>query len=84
MPATRSEPASGVVNVAIMRTNVDLPAPLGPSTASTPPVGAASVSPARASTLPKRFVRPSASTIWSVMHSPHRYTHLLVTISLSD
>ncbi len=68
-PATCSEPASGVVSVASMRTNVDLPAPFGPRIANTPPVGAATVSPASASTLPKRLVSPSAATICAVMAS---------------
>ena len=70
MPATWSVPASGWVSVATVRTNVDLPAPFGPSTANTPPAGADSVSPASASTLPKRLTRPSASIIGSVISSP--------------
>ena len=39
MPATRSVPAVGRVSVAIVRISVVLPAPLGPSTASTWPDG---------------------------------------------
>ena len=66
MPTTCSVPAVGRVSVAIVRISVVLPAPLGPSTASTLPDGTARSSPASASTSPKCFLRPSASIIMSM------------------
>jgi hypothetical protein len=60
--------SSGCSRVA-RRTAVVLPAPLGPRTASTVPVGAARSAPARALVSPKRLTRPSA-WIASVMSAP--------------
>src|ERR1700733_6434669 len=60
-PATRAEPASGRSSVASIRTVVVLPAPLGPSSATTVPIGTFRSRSATAVKWPKRLVRPDAS-----------------------
>jgi hypothetical protein len=50
-----------------MRTAVVLPAPLGPSTASTVPVRAVRSTPSSAVVAPKRLTRPRASMVLSMM-----------------
>src|SRR4029450_10196586 len=59
-PATRARPASGASSVARIRTMVVLPAPFGPSSASTLPAGSSRSTPSSARTSPKRLPRPSA------------------------
>ena len=61
MPATCREPPSGRSSVATERTNVVLPAPLGPSTAVTAPAGATRSRPSRAATSPNCLRRPVAT-----------------------
>src|SRR5262249_19982223 len=63
IPATCRLPASGRSRVATARMKVVLPAPLGPSRATTRPGSATRSSPARAGVRPKRLVRPRASRI---------------------
>ena len=58
-----SVPESARSSVATVRTNVVLPAPFGPSTATTCPASAVRSRPSRATVLPKRFVRPRASIV---------------------
>src|SRR5687767_10263384 len=60
-PRTRAEPASGRSSVASIRIVVVLPAPLGPSTPYTVPLGTARSTPSTARTSPKALTRPSAS-----------------------
>src|SRR5215207_881753 len=60
-PATRARPASGASSVARIRTVVVLPAPFGPSSASTLPVASSRSTPSSARTAPKRLVSPSAT-----------------------
>jgi hypothetical protein len=60
-PQIRACPASGFSRVASTRTAVVLPAPFGPSRASTLPRSAAISTPASAWVFPKRLVSPSAS-----------------------
>ena len=75
----------GSVSVAIMRTNVDLPAPFGPSTASTPPVGADSVSPASAFDLAEALREAVGLDHLCVMLSTSSYTDISQsTIFLSN
>ena len=50
-----------------METVVVLPDPFGPSRPSTDPASAAKLSPSSATTSPKLFLRPSASTAVSLM-----------------
>ena len=59
-PRTRRVPPVGRTRVATVRTNVVLPAPLGPRMASTSPGGAVRSRPSRAVTGPKRTVRPGS------------------------
>jgi hypothetical protein len=60
-PSTLAVPASGVSNVARMRTAVVLPAPFGPSSPNTVPVRTARLTPSSARVSPNRLTRPSAS-----------------------
>src|SRR6516162_2728936 len=60
-PATHARPRSGLSNVARIRTIVVFPAPLGPSTPSTPPAGNSRSTPSSAATGPKRLPSPSAT-----------------------
>ena len=74
MPATRNVPPSGALSVATERTNVVLPAPLGPSTAVTTPAGATRSRPSRAVTSPNCLRSPTASITggwvrWELMRS---------------
>src|SRR5689334_9276881 len=71
-------PESGRSSVDRIRTTVVLPAPLGPSKASTCPRSAAMLTSARALVAPKLFVRLSASITyvmppdWATALIPHR------------
>ena len=60
-PQILATPASGLINVDSTRTAVVLPAPFGPSSASTVPRSALKLVPASACVVPKRFSSPSAS-----------------------
>ena len=60
-PQTLACPPSGFSSVDRMRTIVVLPAPFGPSRASTRPASAEMSTPARAWVLPNRLVNPSAA-----------------------
>ncbi len=60
-PATRARPLSGPSSVVRIRTSVVLPAPFGPSSASTLPVSADRSTPASACVVPKRFATASTS-----------------------
>ncbi len=60
-PQTRTSPRSGVVSPSSMPTVVDLPAPFGPSSATTEPGGTVRSMPRTASTVPKRLVTPRSS-----------------------
>ena len=62
-PATRALPASGSSRVDRMRTRVVLPAPFGPSSATTPPSGTERSTPASAFVSPNDRAMPSTSTI---------------------
>ena len=61
-PPTCARPASGTVSVVRMRTNVVLPAPFAPSSATTDPAGTTRSTPARAVSSPYRLTRPSTCT----------------------
>src|SRR6188472_1879914 len=65
-----ARPASACNRVARIRTAVVLPAPLGPRTPRTVPSRAARSTPSSAWVVPKRFVRPSASTMLVLMVVP--------------
>src|SRR3569833_2974546 len=69
-PAMRACPASGSDRVARMRTAVVLPAPLGPSTPQTVPLGTLRSRPRSAWVSPKALHSPSASTIGPAMTPP--------------
>ena len=60
-PLTRAVPLVGVVSVVIMRTVVVLPAPLGPSSPSTEPLGTEKLTSSTAAVSPKCLTRFSAS-----------------------
>ena len=61
-PATVASPSSGSARVVRIRTAVVLPAPLGPSTAVTVPVGTSKSIPASAVVSPYRLTRLRART----------------------
>ncbi len=61
-PATVAWPSSAAVRVVRIRTAVVLPAPFGPRTAVTVPVGTSRSMPSRAVVSPYRFTSPVAST----------------------
>ena len=64
-PATHARPESGRSNVVRMRTAVVLPAPFGPSSPSTVPVGISRSMPSSARVDPKVFTSASARTATS-------------------
>ena len=66
-PATRARPWSGRSSVARTRTIVVFPAPLGPSSPSTPPAGSTRSTPSSAGTGPKCLPIPSATIAASVI-----------------
>ena len=57
-PAMKTEPPSGVSRPAITRSRVDLPLPLGPSSAVSEPPGTSIETSSRATNVPKRFETP--------------------------
>src|SRR5471030_1681773 len=61
MPSTRADPRVGTTRVAIMRSVVVLPAPLGPRSPVMKPSGAVKLTSRTASTSPKRFARSRVS-----------------------
>jgi hypothetical protein len=61
-PATVARPSSASVRVVRMRTAVVFPAPFGPRTAVTVPVGTSRSIPPRAVVVPYRLTNPRAST----------------------
>src|SRR5450432_1866187 len=61
MPSTRADPRVGTTRVAIMRSVVVLPAPLGPRRPVMEPSCAVKLTSRTASTSPKRFARPRVS-----------------------
>jgi hypothetical protein len=65
-PAMTTRPLSGASSPAITRSRVDLPEPLGPSSAVSAPSGAVSVTSSRARKAPKLLV--TAST--EIMRGP--------------
>src|SRR5690349_7009434 len=73
-PHTRAEPPSGLVNVLNMRIVVVLPAPLGPSSASTDPSATFRSRPLSTVCEPYLFVSPSVSTI---IEHPQIYAYLI-------
>src|SRR5262245_19574860 len=68
-PKTRRVPASGLIRVALHRTKVVLPAPLGPSTARIEPCSATSSKPSSAVVSLNRLTTPVAS-IMCVIRAP--------------
>src|SRR6266545_5173071 len=71
-PKTRTAPASGLMRVATHRTNVVLPAPLGPRMARITPCSARSSSSSSATVVPNRLTTPVASIIGVMPFSPLR------------
>src|SRR6266508_2372867 len=71
-PKTRTVPASGLMRVATHRTNVVLPAPLGPRMARITPCSAKSSSSSSATVVPNRLTTPVASIIGVMPFSPLR------------
>src|SRR5699024_3599083 len=61
-PSTRTVPVSACCSPSQIAIAVDLPAPLGPSTAVTRPCSAVSESPSRARVAPKALCTPVSST----------------------
>src|SRR5207244_3791776 len=68
-PPTVARPASGRNKVARILTTVVLPAPLGPSTPTTLPVGTSRSTPFSATVSPKRLTRPFA---WIASDIPNK------------
>src|SRR5499426_3781530 len=62
-PATRAEPESGLDNVLRIFIVVDLPAPLGPSSAKTVPASTVKLRPSSARTLPPYILTRSWASI---------------------
>src|SRR5580704_16393472 len=71
-PPTSSDPRSGWSSVATMRTNVVLPAPLGPRMATGFPAGNVREKSDSAWTFPNFLLRPSASMSASIRHASFR------------
>src|SRR5438876_8447673 len=69
-----TSPASGVSSPAITRRSVDLPLPLGPSSAVREPISTSTDTSSSATKSPKRFVTLRASIAMSVLpRSDHRH-----------
>src|SRR3954454_6445714 len=82
-PAMRACPASGSDKVARMRTAVVFPAPFGPRTPQTLPLGTLRSRPRSAWVSPKDLCSPSATTIGSAMTPPLGTMYAVLVARLS-
>ena len=80
-PATRADPPSGRSSVVRMRTAVVFPAPFGPRSPRTVPLGTSRSRPARAVTFPYRFTNPDVRIILCSLQGADNVRHPATTPS---
>src|SRR5262249_34873760 len=81
-PATRAEPESGRDNVLRIFIVVDLPAPLGPSSAKIAPASTVKLSPSSARTLPPYVLTRSRASIAGAARPP--FISVVVVVSAKE